>query len=415
MNLIEKIRTHGLKQSLVIFSHKIAEATNRIIFITGKIFPINNSLIVIESEGDLTDNSFALFDYMKNNGYLNQYKVIWLVDDVEKAKQNTNFKNTSFASKNRSRIDFIRSFELGRCRWYIYDHNNFMSNVRKKSKQKVVYLSHGWGYKAAKGGSTANDKTHFDILTSTGPLAAKGMVQYWHEPLSKVRITGYPRYDYFFQINNEVKNKLVTKWHIDKYKKIIFWMPTFRQSINPSLSEDYFNNQTGLPIFYTKKDLREFSRFLKRNNILMFFKLHHLQADLPIYKEKFDNIAVVHDEELNNMNIQLYQFVKYADVLISDYSSISIDYLLLDRPIIFTLDDYKQYDKSRGLFPKNAIDYMKGYHVYNKEQLENSISEILSGKDKYQKDRKEVVKKYHTYVDGNSSRRVLDEIGIRKN
>ncbi len=46
--------------------------------------------------------------------------------------------------------------------------------------------------------------------------------------------------------------------------------------------------------------------------------------------------------------LQLYEFIHCADALVSDYSSVAIDYLLLDRPLGFTLDDYKEYTQSRG-------------------------------------------------------------------
>ena len=189
-------------------------------------------------------------------------------------------------------------------------------------------------------------------------------------------------------------------------------MPTFRQSVAKEISEDYLNSQTGLPIFETEESLKQFSDYLKKHNLLMVFKLHHFQANLPVFQKHFDNILVVHDEDLQDMGIQLYQFIPFADAMISDYSSITVDYLLLDRPMIFTLDDYDQYDKSRGLYPKNAIGYMKGYHVYNQKELQDSLTEILSGVDKYKEDRHAIMSEYHTYVDGNSSERVLKRIGI---
>lgn len=413
MKIISKIKKYGLRKSMKFGFIKMKIGINKLFFEFGKMFPVCPNLIVMESEGDLSDNAFALYDYMRTNGYLNKYRVIWLVDNTPKLSS-LNFQNTRFDIKAPDKINFKRQFHLSRAHWYIYDHNNVISNVKKRKCQKIIYLSHGWGYKASKNDDTKNDKTHFDLLTSTGPLAAKGMADYWKEPLEKVKITGYPRYDYFFQNNSHVDKILNDKWHLKKYKKIIFWMPTFRQSNNSNLSEDYIRNQTGLPLFTTEQDLKTFSKYLKENNLLMFFKLHHLQANLPIFKQKFDNIIIVKDEQLQQMGIQLYQFVKYADVLISDYSSISIDYLLLNRPIVFTLDDYNQYDMSRGLFPKNAIDYMKGYHVFNKEQLENSLNEIISGVDKYKEERKQILPEYHTYTDGNSSKRVLDLIGIKK-
>ena len=296
--------------------------------------------------------------------------------------------------------------------WYIYDHCNLLAPLVKRKEQKVIYLSHGWGYKAAKGGCTANDRTHYDMITVTGPIPAKGMSEYWQEPEERAIITGYPRLDYFFQSNISERKKVNRRWHFDQYKRVIFWMPTFRKSNNETLSEDYIENQTGLPIFETKNSLQQFSHFLKARNVLLVFKLHHLQAELPVFQTHFDNILLVRDEDLLDMGVQLYQFISMADAMISDYSSISIDFMLKDKPIIFTLDDYKEYDKSRGLFPKNAIDYMKGYHVYNQKELEESISEIIDGADKYKEERHAVLKDYHKFTDGNSARRVMDAVEL---
>ena len=249
-------------------------------------------------------------------------------------------------------------------------------------------------------------------MTATGPLAAKGLAEYWQYPLEKSVVTGYPRLDYLFEDDPVVSEKVYEVFHLSDYRKVVFWMPTFRKSVASTLSEDYIHNETGLPIFNTLDDLRSFSTFLKAKDILLVFKLHHLQAELPVFQEKFDNIIVVRDEELHYLGLQLYQFVRFADALISDYSSIAIDYLVMDRPIVFTLDDYEQYAKSRGLFPENAIDYMPGYHVYDEAGLEDALSEIADGIDRYKEERSAIVGQYHTYKDGGSSKRVLKAVGI---
>lgn len=417
---LRKLKEHGVKGTLKSLSLRSAWSVNKLIFYQyQKKYLIDERLIVMESEGDLSDNAFALYDYMRHNDYLEMYHVVWLVDYKEDAierqqKNPEDFPNTEFVQKVPQKVDKRWAEVLATCKCYIYDHCNLLAPLVKRKEQAVIYLSHGWGYKAAKGGFTTNNLTHYDMITVTGPIPAKGMSEYWQEPEEKAVITGYPRLDYFFQSDDKVKNKVNQKWHFDRYKKVIFWMPTFRQSNNESLSEDYIKNQTGLPIFETRHSLQEFSDFLKKKNLLLVFKLHHLQADLPVFKSHFNNILLVKDEDLHGMGIQLYQFISMADAMISDYSSISIDFLLKDKPIVFTLDDYKEYDKSRGLFPKNAIDYMKGYHIYNQKELEDCLSEMLKGIDKYKNDRHEVMNDYHTYTDGNSARRVLNAIGIKK-
>ena len=411
METLNKIKKHGFIGTIKAVGHRYTKLINVLAYYISWIFPINNELIVMESEGDLSDNAYALYDYMLNNGYLKRYKVVWLVDDVEKAKKRK-FPNTTFVKKTLANIDFKRSYYLGTCRRYIYDHCNLFAPIIKRKKQQIIYLSHGWGYKAAKGADLSKIKTHYDFLTSTGPISAKGISEYWGEPLDKAIITGYPRMDYFYDDNRTIAEVVNEKWNFDAYNKTILWMPTFRQSNSQSLSEDYITNQTGLPIFETRDSLYKFSLFLKENNMVLVLKLHHLQANLPIFKEKLDNILIVRDEDLQKLGIQLYQFVSLSSILISDYSSIAIDYLVINKPIIFTLDDYDEYDKSRGLSPKNAIDYMKGYHVYNVKELEHSLMEIDQGIDKYAEERKDIIHNYHTYLDGNSSKRVLKALGI---
>lgn len=377
-----------------------------------KELPIQDDLIVMESEGDLSDNAYALFDYMNQQGYLTKYHVIWLVDDIKAAKHHQ-YPNTEYIYKNPYKhFDRCWSKALATCKWYIYDHNNFIAPFAKRPEQRVVYLSHGCGYKASKGQDLSKYTTRDDMITVTGPLAADYLAAFCLEPIEKTQITGYPRLDYFFKKNDQVAQAVNDRWHFDNYDKVIYWMPTFRQSVAKEISEDYINNQTGLPIFETEDSLKQFSDYLKKHNLLMVFKLHHLQANLPVFQKQFDNILIVHDEDLQDMGIQLYQFIPFADAMISDYSSITVDYLLLDRPIIFTLDDYEEYDKGRGLYPKNAIDYMKGYHVYNQRELQDSLTEIASGIDKYKDDRHAIMSQYHTYIDGNSSERVLKRVGI---
>lgn len=401
----EKVKNAG-------FTGLIHAVINHIYFNFYKLFPIKKNYIAIESQDDLSDNSYALYDYMRRHGYLTKYHVVWFVDDVASCSKNK-WLNTDFVSKFFNKdVDRKRAKALATCKWIIYDHCNIIGNLKKRPDQKVVYLSHGCGYKDAKGADITKEVTRPDMITVTGPLAADYMSKFWSMPIEKNKITGYPRLDYFFEDNTVIRKKINDKWHFAKYKKIVFWMPTFRQSVAKEISEEYIQNQTGLPIFETYEDLKKFSDYLRSKNTLLVFKLHHLQAGLPVFQKHFSNILIVHDEDLANMGIQLYQFVTLADVLITDYSSISVDYLLLNRPIIFTLDDYEQYEKSRGLYPKNAIDYMKGYHVFNQKELEESLTEIISGIDKYADDRKNIMKDYHTYTDGNSSKRVLDTIGI---
>ena len=93
----------------------------------------------------------------------------------------------------------------------------------------------------------------------------------------------------------------------------------------------------------------------------------------------------------------------YSDILITDYSSIFIDYLLLEKPIIFYTFDLREYEKLRGL----VIDYDNDIHTPGPKI--NSLSEIFSIDNNFIKyDLSKSKHFFHKYVDGNSCERIYE-------
>lgn len=413
--MLKKMREKGVSGTWKAFTRRLFMfSENILISWYQKRCPIQQNLILLESDGDLMDNGYALFDYMNHNGYLDKYHVVWMVTDVDKAAKH-NFSNTDYLPKFPNGIDCKWAKILATCHWNIFDHNNVMSWLKKKEGQTVVYLTHGIGYKTTKANERKQSEweSRADLITVPGEIGRYYQANFTGEPIEKTTITGFPRNDYFFQKNIEIQRKVQQCWHFQQYNKVILWMPTFKQSNMAELSEDYIHNETGLSLFDRMEDLDKFSAFLKEQNILLVLKLHPYQAELPVFQRKYDNILVLHNKDLEVQDLQLYQVIPYSDALITDYSSIATDYLLLDKPIIFTLDDYEEYAASRGEFyPQNAKDYMKGYHVYNIDDLEKALRDVVDEKDLYKNEREKILPKYHKYKDGNSAMRVLEAIGV---
>ncbi|MGN0946853.1 MAG: CDP-glycerol glycerophosphotransferase family protein [Megasphaera sp.] len=415
--ILQKVKQKGVRGTCRAVVRRVLAVPNKaFLWWYQRHCPIQQNLILLESDGDLMDNGYALFDYMNRQGYLKKYHVIWMVSDVEKASKHQ-FPNTEYLPKFPQYFNRRWAKALATCHWNVYDHNNVMNWVKKREGQEIIYLSHGIGYKKIKPNETKRcmDKCRTDYMTVPGKIGADYLSDFTGEPLEKMLITGYPRNDYFFQQNDKTKKLINENWHFNHYRKVVFWMPTFRQSNQAQLSENYIHNETGLPLFESMNELEEFSHFLKQYNVLFVLKLHPYQAELHVFKRNYANILVLRNEDIEALGLQLYQVVPLSDVLITDYSSIATDYLLLDKPIIFTLDDYKEYEASRGgLYPENAKDYMSGYHVYTKDELEKALCEIIDEKDRYVDFRHKILPQYNTYIDGNSAQRILDAIGIRK-
>ena len=379
-----------------IFKNLYRAYTNAVFGICKALFPVDEKLIIFESEGDFCDNAYALYKEFKDFGLDEKYRFVWAVDG--------DYENGIEIIKKSLRSPRTLYY-LARAKHFIYDHNNMYATLRKRPQQLITYLGHGAGFKSGKG-AVPIIGTEPDYRLSHGKMATAVLAHHWGVPDELYTSVGTPRLDWYYSDLTEVKKKLEDSFHYSDYKKVGLWMPTFRKSVSKEISDDSLNNETGLPLFTADDGLEKLDAFLKENGLLMILKLHHLQAELPSFSRKFSNLLILHDEDLKALDVQLYQFVPTTDFLITDYSSISVDYLLLDKPIIYTLDDYEEYNKTRGIWPENVLDYMPGEHVFTEDQFYEAVKDILSGNDLYKEDRERVKKEFHDFDDGDSAKRI---------
>lgn len=371
------------------------------------IKPIDKKLIVLESNDDCCDNAYALFDYLCSSGIDKDYRIVWLVDHKDNFKDNDHI---FYATKRPHPLyDYKTIKALATCKWYIFDHVNAFSHLRKRKKQIIAYLSHGYaGFKAKKG----HHKLKADMIMTTGDIPLQGCIYYFGEQCN-AKVLGFSRLDYFyFNSKFDYAKYLI---HSDRFKKSLIWMPTFRKCKIKCISEDYLNNtETGLPLLETEEDFLKFNMFLSSRSVQLFIKIHPLQEGFSFFRKDFSNIKIIDNSYLSKNNIQLYQFIPVFDAMITDYSSVSTDYFLLNKPIVYLLDDYEEYKKTRGFYPDDPMKYMPGNHVYSYEQFENAIVDICSDHDHYADSRKKLIPLFHKFQDGYSSKRIAMYLGLEK-
>jgi CDP-glycerol glycerophosphotransferase (TagB/SpsB family) len=119
-------------------------------------------------------------------------------------------------------------------------------------------------------------------------------------------------------------------------------------------------------------------------------------------------MRIIRDSDLQSIGIQLYQLLAYSEALITDYSSVYFDYLLLDRPMATTLDDVDCWKKGNGF----AFDLEKLYaetneSLYSLDDLFRFIDEVvIQGKDTHEEARLRMRDLTNIHKDGNSAKRV---------
>lgn len=209
----------------------------------------------------------------------------------------------------------------------------------------------------------SNEKPdHYVLATSrqmTGIMSSSFGVDTSH-----VLPVGHPRNDILFQTGLQdfyMPMEIKTRRYLEKCrksgKKIIFYTPTFRDSEG---------------IFLDIMNLEAFNEFLKNHNFMLFPKLHiksKLQKEFK--KRQYSHIKYIHAD------VDPATILEFADMLIVDYSSIYLDYMMLERPVIAFPFDYDIYvSQSRECY-FDYDDYMPELKVHSMEELMQGIETVF--------------------------------------
>ena len=223
-------------------------------------------------------------------------------------------------------------------------------------------------------------------------------------------ITGIPKQDYVY---HPVSEETWKKFGVPSGKKCIFWLPTLRSTGQGNIIDnDTLHSDTGLPLAKTMEELEKLNDLLKEEDIVLVIKIHPEQEDIPATKAKLSNIKCITNEELSKNRLHINQILGYADALISDYSSVAMDYTLLDRPIAFALDDIEDYGDDRGFVFTPVREWMPGNKMYEYTDLLSFVRDIASGKDEFAEKRREICHKMNEFQDDKASERILGFLGI---
>ena len=96
-----------------------------------------------------------------------------------------------------------------------------------------------------------------------------------------------------------------------------------------------------------------------------------------------------------------------VDAFIGDYSSASLQFLLVDKPNFFVVPDIEEYGKNRGFCFDNPEEYMAGPIIKTQEELYKEFEKLKVGLDDYKDKRKKIRDKVFKYQDGENTNRVL--------
>lgn len=363
---------------------------------------------------DFSDNSRALFEYMLQVGFNKKYKLVWQVKNPgEFSEKYKNVHNVEFQgfewgmSKDvEQQKKYYETLFLARFIFFT-DAYGFARNCRKD--QIRVQLWHGCGFKTRVNFVPCEHRYEYNIVISS--LYQKIHVDIYGLRNDQVLVTGYPKQDWLF---HPIAKSTLCVLGIPESGKYIFWLPTFRNAKDnlSNLDENSLVSENGMPIISDANKMRELNQVLIENDVVLVIKLHPFQKRECVEISMLSNIVLIDNEQLVGYDIQVNQLLGWADALISDYSSAAVDYLILDRPIAFTLDDVQEYENSRGFVFDNIREWLPGKEIYTEQDFFAFVKDIGMEEDCSAAKRHNIRKLMHGFNDDKSSCRVLEALGI---
>ena len=247
--------------------------------------------------------------------------------------------------------------------------------------------------------------TSASFTLATSPFWAEIMERAMR-PHGMMLSSGLPRNDRLFSNRAQVFEKL----KLPADRKLLAWLPTYRKSVRGLPRTD--GVESGNAFEMPDVDPDELNSFLKARNAVLLVKPHPMAASNRA--KPLSNLWIVDDAWIHEHSLSLYELLGATDLLISDISSVVIDYLLLDRPIIHAFSDRSEYESSRGFTVEPVESIFAGPVVSNMTELTDALETSLSGQDPEAIKRREVRALSHSHRDGNATRRLLEVVGVLK-
>lgn len=271
-----------------------------------------------------------------------------------------------------------------------------------------IQAGHGIPLKGSNGASDTRQNSllekigwnDVDYAVFSSAYCRKHFQQYYPEdaflfrslPTGTALYTGYPRTDALFQqIDGQQIDMPGESLQdvISEEELVIGYFPTHR------------NREYEIKIENILR-LDELNGILESKNAKMVIKPHR-SLDMISVQEDYENIKEI------PQSTDSHVFLDKIDILITDYSSIYFDFLLVGGPVIFYTHDRDQYTKMRGLHPKYD-EVTIGHHTKEPDELVEILDQLIIGKDTYTNERKEIRDEFFKYNDRQSSKRLYKSI-----
>ena len=283
---------------------------------------------------------------------------------------------------------FKQMYHLGTTKVVITDGYSIPVSILNHNKELIIIqLWHANGIIKKIGLQTLNNRTPFQrklaikmnmhknytYVISSSKETSKVFKEAFGVSNKQLLNYGTPMLDYIYYNHNNKKEEIMEKYKLDKNKKIIVYLPTYRKE---KIHYDTFINNV---------DYEKYQLVIKRH---------------PVDKENIinKNVTII-------KNYIAEDILSIADYVISDYSNVVFEAILSKKRTYCYIYDYDIYEKEFGF----NIDLKENFGKYSFENIDELLNQIEKESYDYKYAQK-FASKYIENFDGNSTRKIANFI-----
>ncbi|CAN5143084.1 CDP-glycerol glycerophosphotransferase family protein [soil metagenome] len=333
-------------------------ALDRVIGLLDALLPARPHAVV-HSSPDLDDSIVALLRARPHD-----LEVVVLAEDPRAASSRLRALGL-VGVRIVSRRSWRGSWAYLRSQVLVSTHGMFGCRPRGRDKQSVG-LWHGEFGKLI-GTFAGEAPRHFDWVPVSSPLSRSLRSAEFGLDLSRIQVVGSPRQRLITAPGPALAGDAGTR-------RIVVWAPTYRTSVSGMIRSDGDPDALARNLPLDDPDLLA---LLRRHDATLWYRDHPSAAQTagPLTAPWVRSATNAHLEELG---VAFYDVLGLADCFITDYSSLWIDFVLRDRPLVAFCPDLDRYRDDRGLALEPHEEWFPGPVIRTRDALLAALDLALS-------------------------------------
>lgn len=304
--------------------------------------PIANKTVLYESNlgGSIDCNPLSIFEKIVDDPKYSEYTHIWTVADGGVSLPGSLLGRANVLIVVKQSDLYLRYLATAE---YLINNSTFPSYFIRRDGQSYLNTWHGTPLKKmgtdVEGAALEHANVTRNLLQATHLLSSNdhttdvltrafGVDQLF---TGRIGLTGYPRIDKTVNSSAASRDAVLSLLGLDPedHKPVVLYAPTWRGSMNAKVLD-------------AEAMARDIGALASASDFHLVVRAHHYTEELLVNGEQ--SITVVPRTLTTN------DLLSVVDVLITDYSSVVVDYMATGRPIVFYVPDLDEYALERGLY-----------------------------------------------------------------